>query len=117
MFYDIGDIKVLLCRKSIDMRKSINGLSILISDVFGLNPISRYIFVFCNKSKNKLKTLYWDRNGFVLCYKRLEKERFKLPETQEGVIEITAQQLRWILDGLDITKVEGHKKYHYKNHF
>ena len=66
-------IKVFLALGATDMRKSINGLSLLVSEHLKLDPFSGSIFVFCNKKKNMLKILYWDTNGFCLWYKRLEK--------------------------------------------
>ncbi len=110
-------IKILLSKTPVDMRKSINGLSMLVSDVFGKNPISNYLFVFRNKRGDKLKILYWDRNGFCLWYKRLEKGRFKLPKPVDGQLEMSLQKLQWLLDGLDFMTLEGSPSLHYDRYF
>ena len=70
------DVEVYLCREVVDFRKSINGLSILVEEQLGLSPFGPQLFVFCNRKRDKLKILYWERSGFVLWYKRLEKQRF-----------------------------------------
>jgi transposase len=61
----------------VDMRKSIDGLAALVENNLELNPMQDAVFVFCNRSHDKIKILYWERNGFVLWYKRLEKQKFK----------------------------------------
>ena len=71
--------RIYLCREFVDMRKSINGLSVLVESVLQFDPFSSHLFVFCNKKRDKIKMLIWERNGFVLWYKRLEKQRFKWP--------------------------------------
>lgn len=96
-----------------DMRKSINGLSILVEDQLELDPFSGHLFVFCNKKRNIIKILYWDRNGFCLWHKRLEKDRFKWPVTEEEVIEIDHRELNWLLDGLGIRQEGAHKALMY----
>jgi len=110
-------IKILICTQKIDFRKSIDGLSILVADMFNQNPISDYLFVFRNSYGDRVKVLYWDRNGFALWYKRLEKGRFKLPPITNGCFELTLQELRWLLEGLDFTKTKGHESLHYTRHY
>ena len=70
-----NNCKIMLYNKVVDMRKSIDGLSILVSDILSLNPSDGSIYIFFNKKHDKLKMLYWDKNGFTLLYKRLEKEK------------------------------------------
>lgn len=96
-----------------DMRKSINGLSILVEQAMDLNPFSGDLFVFCNRLRNIVKILYWDRNGFCLWHKRLEQDRFKWPQSVEEVIAIDQRQLQWLLSGLDIA--DAHRKLYYQN--
>ena len=110
-----SQMEIWLSCKPVDMRKAIDGLSILVADHFGENPASNRLFVFRNRYRNKIKILYWDRNGFCLWYKRLEKERFHWPESQDEKLELTIQQLQWLLDGLDFMTLNGHKHYHYDN--
>lgn len=102
-------LKVWLSAKPTDMRKAIDGLSFLVIDVMQLDPNSGELFIFYNRQFNKLKILYWDKNGFCLWYKRLEKHRFKLPLNPTIPIQITATQLRWLLDGLDFMSMKETK--------
>ena len=74
------EVEVFLCREAVDLRKSINGLSILVEEALGLDPFAPQLFVFCNRKRDKVKILYWERTGFVLWYKRLERDRFVWPE-------------------------------------
>lgn len=85
----------------IDFRKQLDGLVILVADHLNLNPASGQLFLFRNRSANKIKLLWWDRNGFWLFYKRLEKGRFQFPSMSESAIELTRDQLGWLLSGLD----------------
>jgi len=96
-----------------DMRKSINGLSMMVEGRFDLDPFSGHVFVFCNRRRTIIKVLYWHRNGFCLWQKRLEKEKFRWPESYEEVMEIGSRRLGWLLDGLEITQVRGHELLHY----
>jgi len=96
-----------------DMRKSINGLSMVVEGRFDLDPFSGHVFVFCNRRRSIVKILYWHRNGFCLWQKRLEKEKFRWPESYEEVMEIGSRRLGWLLDGLEITQVRGHELLHY----
>ncbi len=100
--------KVWLCKEPTDMRKAIDGLCILVSTSTDNNPTSGEIFVFWNKAKNKIKILFWHVNGFCLLYKRLEKQRFKIPDKFATHLSVTTKELRWLLDGLDFTKLQGH---------
>lgn len=105
---------IYLANFFVDMRKSIDGLSLLVCEHFDQNPASGSVYVFLNKSRNKIKILYFDRNGFVLWYKRLERGRFILSKTpDEKVYALSESQLRWLLDGLDFMSLRGHPKLHY----
>ena len=73
-------VAVYLCREVVDMRKSINGLSILVEEGLGLDPFAERLYVFVNRKRDKVKILYWERSGFVVWYKRLEKARFPWPD-------------------------------------
>ena len=111
--HDIAN--VYLCRQFVDMRKSINGLSVLVEAVLAKDPFSGHLFVFCNKRRDKLKMLYWEINGFVLWYKRLERQRFKWPKDIAGeIVTLSGKELNWLLDGYDISKLKPHKKLHYR---
>jgi transposase len=92
-----------------DLRKSIDGLSALVSAVFELDPFSNRWFVFCNRKRDKLKILRWDTNGFWLYYRRLEKGRFKWPTEAGPALSISRRQLQWLLDGLTIEQKQAHR--------
>jgi transposase len=92
-----------------DLRKSIDGLSALVSAVFELDPFSNRWFVFCNRKRDKLKILRWDTNGFWLYYRRLEKGRFKWPTETGPAMSISRRQLQWLLDGLTIEQKQAHR--------
>ncbi len=97
-----------------DMRKSINTLGIIVQESMRLNPLSGHMFVFCNRNRSIIKILYWDKNGFCLWQKRLEKGRFFWPEKESEVREINFTHLQWMLDGLDINAVKGHDALNYE---
>jgi transposase len=92
-----------------DLRKSIDGLSALVSAVFELDPFSNRWFVFCNRKRDKVKILRWDTNGFWLYYRRLEKGRFKWPTETGPAMSISRRQLQWLLDGLTIEQKQAHR--------
>ncbi|HOI95012.1 MAG TPA: IS66 family insertion sequence element accessory protein TnpB [Syntrophobacter fumaroxidans] len=105
--------RVYLALGSTDMRKEINGLSILVEGRLSLDPFSGHLFVFCNRRRSTLKILFWDRNGFALYQKRLEKHRFRWPESPQEVMEIGTRELSFLLEGLDLKSVRPHRELHY----
>ena len=101
--------KVYLYTGVVDMRKSIDGLAALVEQELEMNPMNNALFVFCNRGRDKIKLLYWERNGFVLWYKRLEKQRFTwLNPTSDDSLSIDGYQLNLLLDGLDIFNNKPH---------
>lgn len=109
------ELQVYLCREPVDMRKAMDGLAVLVEEAMELDPFSAAAFVFCNRARDKVKILVWERNGFVVWYKRLEQERFRWPECGEGErLALTGQELNWLLDGLDIAHVPAHKRLYYQ---
>jgi len=113
MFLSSVNIKVYLALGSTDMRKSINGLSILVSEQMELDPFSGHLFVFCNRKQNMLKILYWERNGFCLRHKRLEKDSFRWPSSKKEIMTIERRELIWLMDGIDIYQKQAHKTLKY----
>ena len=101
--------RVHLAPGATDLRKSIDGLSGLVSAVFELDPFSDQWFVFCNRQRDKLKILRWDHNGFWLYYRRLERGRFKWPAQSGSALCISRRQLQWLLDGLSIEQRQAHR--------
>ena len=98
-----------------DMRKSINTLSILVEGESGIwIHFPAICLPFCNRRRNIVKILYWDRNGFCLWQKRLEKDKFKWPESYKEVLEIDQRQLSWLIEGLRASPSHGsYKELHY----
>ncbi len=103
-----------LATEPVDMRKSIDGLSALVAGQLEMNPLSGQLFIFYNRGRDKIKALYWDKNGFCLWYKRLERHRFHIPATlPSGALTITSDQLAWLLSGLHFHQMQGHESLHY----
>ena len=100
-----------------DMRKSIDGLSIQVSRQLQFDPFAGHLFGFCNRSRTIIKLLYWDRNGFCLWHKRLERHVFRWPTREAEVLTIDSRQLAWLLDGLDPLAVKGHSRLEYSTVF
>jgi transposase len=113
MFSPAFPAQVYIAAGVTDMRKSINGLSILVADQLDLDPLSGHMFAFCNRKRDIIKILYWDRNGFCLWHKRLEKDRFQWPETEKDVVNIQGYELHWLLDGLSLNQHEAHQRLSY----
>jgi len=85
-----------------DLRKGIDGLALLVQKHFELDPFSSSLFLFCGKRNDRIKALYWEGDGFVLLYKRLEHGRFQWPRTREQALAVSVQQFRWLMEGLAI---------------
>jgi len=108
---DIGARRVYLACGATDMRKSIDGLAAMVSCRFKIDPFSDCLFVFCNRSRNKLKILLWEHNGFWLYYRRLERGRFQWPGGDECKnLSIDRRQLGWLLAGLDLEQRQAHRE-------
>jgi transposase len=102
--------RVYLAAGFTDMRRSIDGLAALVKHGFTLDPFSSCLFVFCNRSRDRLKILYWQHNGFWLLYRRLEKGKFQWPDHANGCTVISQRELSWLLDGLSILQKQAHKR-------
>lgn len=108
-------VKVYLAMGVTDMRKAINGLSILVEDQLDLDPFSGHLFAFCNRQRTIVKILYWDHNGFCLWHKRLEQDRFQWPESRKDVLDISRRELNWLIDGLTVYQKEAHRQLSYSS--
>lgn len=105
---------VYLHREPVDFRKGVNGLAAIVEGAMGRSPFSGAVFLFCNRSRDKLKLLYWDATGFALWYKRLEEAKFHWPRrAAESVLELSEDQLQWLLSGYDITRMQPHARVQY----
>lgn len=108
MFVEVKSI--YLHRDPVDFRQSINGLAVVVEQAMLLSPFADALFVFCNKSRDRIKVLYWDQTGFCLWYKRLEKDTFKWPRQHPTrVMNLSEDQWRWLLSGVDILRLQGHQ--------
>jgi transposase len=112
---DKVNIVYLACGAT-DLRRSIDGLSLIVQIQLKLNPFEKALFVFCNKQMNKLKILHFDE-GFWLYYYRLEKSRFKWPMTKEEAIKVDLEELRWLLKGYEVRAASKFKPITQKNHY
>ncbi len=114
MIRPTSEVQVYLCRELVDMRKSVNGLSALVEGTLQLDPFAPHLFAFCNRRRNRLKIHYWEKNGFVLWYKALQKDRFPWPgERDADSVELTGRELNWLLDGIDIFCLKPHEELSY----
>jgi len=110
MFPVLPAVRVYLATGATDMRKSINGLSILVAEHLELDPFSGHLFAFCNRRRDMVKILYWDRNGFCLWYKRLEEDVYQWPQTHAEVMPLSTRELHWLMDGLALVQQDAHRK-------
>jgi transposase len=113
MILDISKARIFIRPGYTDLRKASNGLTVLVQEEMKADPFSGSVYVFCNRERKLLKAVYWDKTGFWLCQKRLEQEKFPWPETIEAVRELTGEELRMLLKGIDFFK--AHKSLYYKN--
>ena len=107
------ETRIWLAREVTDMRCGFDRLAERVRAVIGEDPLSGHWFVFHSRRGDRLKILYWDRDGFALWYKRLEQGKFKLPRPREGArgVELRASELAMILDGIDVTKLKRVSRY------
>lgn len=111
MFGDISKAEqIYIACGYTDMRRSIDGLVMTVQHTFQLNPFQSSLFLFCGRRRDRMKALFWEGDGFVLFYKRLEKGSFQWPKNAEAVRSITLQQLRWLLEGLHIDQPKAVQK-------
>ncbi len=93
------------------MRKQINGLAALVQEEMGQSPFSGGWYVFCGRDRRRVKVLYWDRTGFALWQKRLERDRFPWPEAPGQVRQLTEQEIQWLLQGIDFFHAHQELRY------
>lgn len=101
--------------KAVDMRKSFNGLYLLILDMITIETLPGKMFIFLNKKRNKLKVLYWDKDGFAIWYKSLQKGLFEFPSCDEKYLEINAETLQQIFYGFDLKNIKKQKRFSINN--
>jgi len=92
-----------------DLRCGIDGLASLVQQQFQLDPFSNTLFLFCGRRRDWIKALYWEGNGFVLLYKRLESGSFQWPREESEAKVLSPQQYRWLMEGLSVDQPKAHK--------
>ena len=113
MIIDLEKVDIYVKPGETDMRKQINGLSIIVQDELELDPFSGALFLFCNKRRHLLKILYWDKTGYCMWLKRLEKARFPWPMNRTEVQQIDLEQLQQLLTGINFW--EAHEEVRYSS--
>ena len=104
--------RVFVASKPADMRRSFDGLMALVRDFLGEDPLSGHLFVFRNRVGDRLKILWWDRDGLAIFYKRLEEGSFSFPSSNGAArLEMSAGDLQLVLQGIDPAKVKRSKRY------
>jgi transposase len=114
-----GAVRIFVCTKPADMRKGFDGLSGMVQEFLGQDPLSGHLFLFFNKRRDRAKILFWDRDGLLIVYKRLEAGSFQnldptsLAEQRSGSagLELSATDLTLILSGIDLTTARRRKRY------
>lgn len=105
---------IYLHREAVDFRMQINGLAAIVEGEMKLSPFSRFLFVFCNRDRTRMKILYWRGTGFALWLMRLERDKFPWPRNiSEDVVQVEARELRWLLEGYDFWKIKPHSIVEY----
>jgi transposase len=109
-----ASVRVYLCLVPCDMRKSFDGLHALVRDHMELDPFAGHLVVFASRRRDRVKMLYWDRDGFAMWCKRLEEGTYAVPfadSAAERRREITAQELAALLSGIDLSQAQRRKRY------
>ena len=112
MILDFSKAKIFIRPGYTDLRKAVNGLSAIVQDGMKEDPFSGSVYLFCNRERKLLKAVYWDKTGFWLSQKRLEKDKYPWPQDESGVKELTVEQLQMLLAGIDFFR--AHKELYYK---
>ena len=108
-----ASVRVYLCLTACDMRKSFDSLAALVRSQMELDPLGGHLYVFWSGRKDRVKILYWDRDGFAVWAKRLEEGTYALPFCESGEVRraITAQELAALLSGIDLNQAKRRKRY------
>jgi len=108
-------VRIFVCLEATDMRKGFDGLAAVTRDLIGEDPLTGHLFVFFNRKRDRVKTLYWDRSGLCLFYKRLEKGRFQLAaldaHRRGHRAEIEAAELTLIVQGIDLKQAKRRPRF------
>ena len=108
-----ASVRVYLCLSPCDMRRSFDGLHALVRDHLKLDAFAGHLYLFANRRKDRLKLLYWDRDGFAIWAKRLEEGRYVIPSDEAGSaqVPITSEELGALLSGIDLSTAPRRQRY------
>ena len=112
MIFDLSTLKIYLRPGTTDLRKAVNGLSVIVQENMKQDPFGGNVYIFCSRDRKLLKAVYWDKTGFWLSQKRLEKDKYPWPQDEEQTRELTVEELQMLLSGIDFFK--AHKELYYK---
>lgn len=104
-----GADRVFIACGYTDLRRGIDGLAAIVQSQYALDPFTNTLFLFCGRRRDRIKALYWEGNGFVLLYKRLESGSFQWPRNGDEARELTPQQYRWLMEGLQVDQPKAHR--------
>lgn len=112
-----ASVRVYLALAPCDMRRGFDGLHALVTETLQLDALAGHLFVFGNRRRDRMKILYWDRDGFAVWAKRLEQGTYALPFSESAEVrrEITAQELGALLSGIDLSQAQRRKRYQRKS--
>jgi transposase len=104
-------VRIFLATQPADMRRGFDGLSALTTSVIGQDPLSGHLFVFRNRRGDRLKILYWDRDGLAIWAKRLERGTFRFPAPAGDRLEVTPAEIAAILEGIDLSRARRQRRF------
>ena len=104
-----GADKVYIACGYTDLRKGIDGLDSMVQQQFQLDSFTNTLFLFCGRRRDRIKGLYWEKDGFILLYKRLERGAYQWPRNENEARSLTPQQYRWLMEGLKIEQPKAHR--------
>jgi transposase len=104
-------VRIFLATSPADMRRGFDGLAALTTSVLAQDPLSGHLFVFRNRRGDRLKILYWDRDGLAIWAKRLERGVFRFPTPQGNRVEVTPAEMAAILEGIDLSRARRQKRF------
>lgn len=107
-----GADKVYIACGYTDLRRGIDGLAGIVQQQFQLDPFTNTLFLFCGRRRDRIKALYWEGDGFLLLYKRLESGSFQWPRSEAEAKQLTLQQYRWLMEGLNVEQPKAHRPVH-----
>lgn len=111
MTVDLSKVTVFIRPGVTDLRKAVNGLNSIIQEEMGQSPLDGNVYLFCSRNRKLLKGVYWDKTGFWLCQKRLEKSTWPWPCNEQAVMELSGEEVTMLLSGIDFFR--AHKELHY----